>query len=712
MERETRLQLATAIGAVTTIGLGISGILFHNVSDVTVGIAAFNTVSNVGINLLSGLIERVGGEGIKQVGRSPLENHDVEQAMLLSIKKALQRIEELYFEEENKQKSLWDKLWNNDPLLIRVFLAELYQDLNARFFSDANAVFTLPTVQAYLNDVKEQPHPDLLNQLAVNFPFLETRCGERFAALFERELLPQIQHFFTEQLKTNERVRTGFEQFLFQQILREVKETKLLVTETNELVKSTTPYHLSNSNDYQRMEARLAELEADFADCQADIEEMKTTGLTKRLHKAEAELLKIAAERSQLQQEKEAFVVFARELGERVAQLANTPTTQQLNLLIEQGKLREADLLLQPSNLEQGVQELAKLYLVKAQLQTNPATQKENPNWFADADHYYRRALDLWKNYDNLWAYAHFLLTHNKHQIAANYYQQCLALAETDRQRANTLNSLGILHYHQKDYFAALDFYNQALSIYQALAESHPSIHLPDLADIFICLGNLHKQLRHYPIAEQFLKDALAIYRQLAQNKAPAHLSKLAMTLHNLGILQYNQTHLESALQYLNEALNIYRPLAETNPQTYLPNLAITLNNLGNLQLNQMNCPIALQFFEESLAIYQQLAAINPHTYLSFVAITLNNLGNLYANGLKDNAAALRAYEQSMAIERGLAAANPGSLYSGFGDVNHQSKPFPFLSGTQSGAVVGLGAGGIGENTAFCEKSSSAGTRL
>ena len=327
MERETRIQIAKAVGVIGTIGLGISGILVAPAG--AVGVAAMGTLSNVGINLLSGLIETTGSKGLERVGRSPLVNHDVEQAMLKAIQLSLEKIGQMYQAEAIKDLSWWDKQWYKDPNAIQVFLDELYQDLKTRFFEAADAVFTLPKVQAYLHDVQQQPHPDLLNQLAVSIPFLKERCGERFAQLFEAQLLPQIQHFFTEQLKTNERVRTGFEQFLFQKILKLAQETKTIVAHTAEDVKELLSrmakgLHLPNSKEFEQFETQLTQLDAQYAECEAEIEELNTAGLgqSKQVTKKEAERLQIDTERTRLQREKEAFVGLVQQLRQNRPNLA------------------------------------------------------------------------------------------------------------------------------------------------------------------------------------------------------------------------------------------------------------------------------------------------------------------------------------------------------------------------------------------------------
>ena len=181
---------------------------------------------------------------------------------------------------------------------------------------------------------------------------------------------------------------------------------------------------------------------------------------------------------------------------------------------------------------EQGKQLIVKDLMLGAQLaQLNYDYPK--------AEQYYQLAIKADStNINNIWEAAYFLAKQNQHSKAIKLCEQCLALAQTEAERATFLNSLGILQSDKNELEQAEQSYLEALGIRRKLAEKNPDVYLP----------------------------------------------YVATTLNNLGILQSDKNELEQAEQSYTEALGIRRKLVDKNPDVYLPYVATTLKNLANLQ--------------------------------------------------------------------------------------------------------------------------------
>ncbi|MFC4068252.1 tetratricopeptide repeat protein, partial [Actinoplanes subglobosus] len=73
-------------------------------------------------------------------------------------------------------------------------------------------------------------------------------------------------------------------------------------------------------------------------------------------------------------------------------------------------------------------------------------------------------------------------------------------------------------------------------------------------------------------------QEAVTIYQRLAEANPGAYLPDLAMSLNNLGAMLSELGRRDEALEPSQEAVTIRRRLAEANPGAYLPNLAMSLN--------------------------------------------------------------------------------------------------------------------------------------
>jgi tetratricopeptide (TPR) repeat protein len=193
-------------------------------------------------------------------------------------------------------------------------------------------------------------------------------------------------------------------------------------------------------------------------------------------------------------------------------------------------------------------------------------------------------------------------------------------LAATLNNLANVLSRLGRRE-------EALSKAQEAVRIYEQLAQARPDAFLPDLA---MSLNNLAIRLSDLGQREEALskaQEAVRIREQLAQARPDAFLPSLAMSLNNLAISLGGLGRREEALAKAQEAVRIYGQLAQARPDAFLPDLAISLNNLANTLSDLGRREEALAKAQEALRIYEQLAQARPDAFLPNLAISCGARG-------------------------------------------------------------------------------------
>jgi hypothetical protein len=247
-------------------------------------------------------------------------------------------------------------------------------------------------------------------------------------------------------------------------------------------------------------------------------------------------------------------------------------------------------------------------------------------------------------------------------QEAVTIYQQ---LAQTNPAThlpnlAASLTNLGNLLSELGRPHEALSTSQEAVDIYRRLAEANPAAHLPGLAMSLHSLGNRLSELGRRHEALSASQEAVIIRRQLAEANPAAHLPKLAGSLDALGVRLSELGRRHEALPPSQEAVTIYQQLAQTNPAAHLPNLAASLNNLGNRLSELGRRHEALSTSQEAVTIYQQLAQTNPAAHLPNLAGSLNNLGNRLSE-LGRRHEALSTSQEAVTIYQQLAQTNPAA---------------------------------------------------
>jgi tetratricopeptide (TPR) repeat protein len=210
----------------------------------------------------------------------------------------------------------------------------------------------------------------------------------------------------------------------------------------------------------------------------------------------------------------------------------------------------------------------------------------------------------------------------------------------TDEQRSGALYTLSTRLYALDRTEEALRSLHDAIPIYQRLAETHPSLFLPNLAMVSATRSLYLDALGRRQEALQAIDDSLRVYRRLVATAPDAYLPDLAESLHTRSITLMELERYEEALDTIDEAIAIYRQLAPFGRDFLQPKLAnafynrsIYLSMLGLLEE-------ALATIEEAVPIYERLTQDSPNVYLLGLLNAAYNRSAYLAN--------LGRYEQAL----------------------------------------------------------------
>ena len=283
--------------------------------------------------------------------------------------------------------------------------------------------------------------------------------------------------------------------------------------------------------------------------------------------------------------------------------------------LLTEGKKTEAlavlnryELLEEKQKMDKEKEQQAASWLLRADL------LKEEEKWGLELNECFDFAADIFSNWDNNLSAANHYAFINSFQVARRYYQICLIKAESDENRATTLNNLAVLQSDQNEYGAAEQSYEAALEVRRKLAEVNPQKYLPYVADTLNNLGNLQLAKNEYGAAEQTYEAALEIYRKLAEVNPQTYLPDVGMTLNNLGNLQRAKNEYGAAEQSYEEALEIRVPFAKLIPEAFEIPLADTYLCLSILyRYNIINEELSKEYAQQAVSLYQRYWNFVPH---------------------------------------------------------------------------------------------------
>lgn len=133
---------------------------------------------------------------------------------------------------------------------------------------------------------------------------------------------------------------------------------------------------------------------------------------------------------------------------------------------------------------------------------------------------------------------------------------------------SKTLNNLGDLTKSQLRFKEAKSYFDEALEIRKARAESEPGNILAqrEYGRTLMNLGDVAYRQKQFPLARQQFEITLTIYHKLTQTAHPAErdLRELGKTYVRLGAVGHDERHWDAAQKWYEKAIEVFDQMIET----------------------------------------------------------------------------------------------------------------------------------------------------
>ncbi len=244
---------------------------------------------------------------------------------------------------------------------------------------------------------------------------------------------------------------------------------------------------------------------------------------------------------------------------------------------------------------------------------------------FEKAEENYKRATEIFFDYENVLAYGNFLQKQNKYKKSFSVYERLLDQNISLIKKAGILNNKAIILTETNEFKEAEQSYLDALSIYNKLEKNMPGTYTEEFSNLYDELGLLYIKMGQVKAAEESFNTAISLSRFLIKINEKKYKPNLSLFLNNLGGFYLETNNYEAAKEILLESLNIYRDINLTDPY-----MGLALNNLGLIYAKENYIIQSEASYIEALKMYRELDKYNPREYSYYVAMVLNNLGSLY----------------------------------------------------------------------------------
>lgn len=216
-----------------------------------------------------------------------------------------------------------------------------------------------------------------------------------------------------------------------------------------------------------------------------------------------------------------------------------------------------------------------------------------------------------------------------KHFKAAIKLYDQLTDRSANELKASALYHLGNIYTEEFNVFDAKVNYEKALVQFQDLSLKDEKAFTPFVAAVFNNLGVTHKSMGEHQKAFGNYEQALKLYQNLADNNE-LFLPYVAATTNSLGILYAELRNYDKAIEYSGKSITIYNSLADANPGEYTHYLATSLHNSGLFGFELRKLELAQEYFDQALTIRRSLALKQPDAFDADFCATALNLVELY----------------------------------------------------------------------------------
>ncbi len=281
---------------------------------------------------------------------------------------------------------------------------------------------------------------------------------------------------------------------------------------------------------------------------------------------------------------------------------------------------------------------LCKLHTIAAEIMED-YWGEDNSKWVEIAKHY-----EKGKSFSKAYSFYHSAAEHARDQFqfstGLDLYNKALQAIEAQsnvrqKETADTLMGIGVLHFYMGKYDIAMGYLNQAEKIYsRKFGERDPKTAscYGNIANVLYAQGDLDGALG-------LMENALSIQMEHLGAKHPYTMT----TISNIGQVHYRKAVYDKAIEYYARALDLRESVFGMEHQS----LAETLNNLGLAYCDQQDFDLAARQFERAIAVCQKAKYPNK----SILAASYNNAGKTFADS-GDPEKALTYYNLSLDIRK------------------------------------------------------------
>ena len=191
---------------------------------------------------------------------------------------------------------------------------------------------------------------------------------------------------------------------------------------------------------------------------------------------------------------------------------------------------------------------------------------------------------------------------------ALEYYNQALSIYEIlDHKEglSSSLNNIGYIHANQGDSTAALKYYHKSLKIEEEIGSKER------IASSLTNIGAIYNHQDDITLALEYYHRSYKMYNEIGYKEG------MASALNNIGIIYSGEGDSAQALVFLYKALKLKEEIGDKEGMAY------SLSNIGNVYEKLGDIPKALDHYRKALAIREETGNKQG------VAISLNNIGRI-----------------------------------------------------------------------------------
>jgi len=195
------------------------------------------------------------------------------------------------------------------------------------------------------------------------------------------------------------------------------------------------------------------------------------------------------------------------------------------------------------------------------------------------------------------------------------------------KEKAITLNNIGLVYSELGEKHQALDFYRQALLLSRAVGyRTQEAVTLNNIGVVYSSLGEKQKAL-------EYSQQALLLSRMIG------YRTQEAIILTSIGAIYYEIGEKKQALEYSQQALHLGRDVGDRAGE------AATLANIGAFYFDIGEKHQALEYFQQALFLSRVVDD------LKLEAVTLTSIGAFYSD-IGGKQQALEYFQQALLLQR------------------------------------------------------------